>query len=224
MEQLRRAHNDAKRKLLKSIASKDDYVLDVGCGRGGDVHKWKSIGVNLFGVDPDPASIEEAKSRALNAGFNAQYSVGDIRKAPQIEFDVVCYNFSLQYIFGTPDLLDKSIKEIASRVKRDGFLVGVVPDAEKILKLECDWKDSLGNTIKRGPSIGKGTAGEMILVRLSDGPYYADGFVPEPLCHPTLLVEALGHNGFVLEKWEDFISSKTGLISDIYSIFIFRKI
>ena len=102
----------------------------------------------------------------------------------------------------------------------------MVPDSEKILSLPCKWTDSLGNTIERGPSIGQGSsfAGQMILVKLSDGPYYANGAIPEPLCHKSILFQKLYDVGFELVSWDDMLPKTTGLISDIYSQFIFTRI
>lgn len=224
MDQLRRSHNNIKRALIKSLCQKGDRVLDVGCGRGGDLNKWKACKVKLCGVDPDPASIEEAKSRAAGIEYSADLSVGDIITAPAGPFDIVCYNFSLQYIFASSDLFERSVREIRDRVQIGGVLVGVVPDSLKILGLPIKWTDPLGNIIERGPSIGRGLAGEMILVKLSDGPYYANGAVPEPLCHKELLFERLYDYGFELVYWGDMTPKTTGLVTDVYSQFIFKRI
>ncbi|NBS67830.1 methyltransferase domain-containing protein [bacterium] len=224
MEKLRRTHNQAKRDFIQSLASKGDRVLDVGCGRGGDLHKWKCCRVKLWGVDPDRESIAEAQSRAENLGAEVHLSVGDVLTAPTGPFDIVCYNFSLQYIFASEDLLERSIQAIRQRVAIGGVFVGVVPDSSKILKLPLKWSDSLGNTIERGPSIGQERVGEMILVKLSDGPYYAKGAVPEPLCHKEILIEKLVNNGFQFIYWGDMLSKPNGLISDIYSQFIFKRV
>jgi SAM-dependent methyltransferase len=203
---------------------KGDHVLDVGCGRGGDLHKWKSVGVYLWGVDPDAESIKEAQERAQNVNYRVFYDVGDIHMAGIGPYDIVCYNFSLQYIFSSEQLFKRSIADIARRVKHGGYFIGVVPDADKILKLPCKWSDPLGNTIERGPSIGRGNTGEMILVRLADGPYYAKGPVPEPLCYRNKLVEEVEAWGFCSQKWSDMLPTTTGLVSDMYSTFVFRKI
>jgi len=224
MDELRRTHNNAKRNFIKSVAARGDLVLDVGCGRGGDLHKWKHVGVHLWGIDPDAESIKEAQERAKGMNYRAFFDVGDVHAAGIGPYDLVCYNFSLQYIFKSEQLFKSGIADIARRVKHGGYFVGVVPDAEKIIKLPCQWSDSLGNTITRGPSIGRGNIGEMILVQLADGPYYAKGPVPEPLCYREKLVAEVEAWGFCLQQWKDMLPEQTGLVSDIYSTFIFRKI
>lgn len=223
MDALRKSHNQAKRNLISSVTHRRDKVLDVGCGRGGDLNKWKSVKARLTAVDPDQDSVDEAKKRLECLSYEADIRVGDVRTAPKLRYDIVCYNFSLQYIFGNIDLFNQSIKAISERVDVGGLLIGTIPDSEKILSLPLKWSDSLGNTIERGPSTGRGLVGEMILVKLVDGPYYKNNYVPEPLAYKSLLVEELKQYGFVLIHWGPMILRRTGLISDIYSQFIFRK-
>jgi len=80
----------------------------------------------------------------------------------------------------------------------------------------------LGNTIERGYySTINHQFGNMAIVRLADGPYYANGPVPEPLCYKQFLFQV---EGLELESWEKMVPEHTGLISDIYSKFIFRRI
>ena len=66
MEEIRRLHNDEKRNLIASIAREGDSVLDVGCGFGGDLQKWRHARVNLSMCEPDAEALEEAKNRAKN--------------------------------------------------------------------------------------------------------------------------------------------------------------
>jgi len=221
---MRKLHNDAKRRLIQSQVLKGSVVLDVGCGRGGDLHKWKDCIV--YGVDPDPDSIIEANKRAIECGYDswAKFSVGDIHSAPILPFDVVCYNFSLQYIFKSTEFLKSSISEIAKRLRIGGKLIGVVPDATYITRLPTKWSDSMGNTIERGPySSLHQQVGNMILVKVTDGPYYAGGCIPEPLCYKEILIQELSEM-FELESWSKMVPEKTGLITDIYSKFIFRRV
>ena len=37
---LKKLHNRIKRTLLQLFASDADRLLDLACGRGGDLHKW----------------------------------------------------------------------------------------------------------------------------------------------------------------------------------------
>jgi SAM-dependent methyltransferase len=177
-------------------------------------------------VDPDPDSIIEANKRAIECGYDswAKFSVGDIHSAPILPFDVVCYNFSLQYIFKSTEFLKSSISEIAKRLRIGGKLIGVVPDATYITRLPTKWSDSMGNTIERGPySSLHQQVGNMILVKVTDGPYYAGGCIPEPLCYKEILIQELSEM-FELESWSKMVPEKTGLITDIYSKFIFRRV
>lgn len=221
---MRKLHNDAKRKLIQSVVDKGSIVLDVGCGRGGDLHKWPNC--TVYGVDPDPESIEEAKKRAVECGYDnwAKFSVGDIHAAPIMSFDIVCYNFSFQYLFRSIEFLRSSLLQIANRLRTGGKLIGIVPDAAYISRLPHKWKDSMGNTIERGPYTDNNQqVGNMIIVKVVDGPYYSGGAIPEPLCYKEILFQEIG-DMFELESWTKMVPANTGIITDIYSKFIFRRI
>lgn len=225
MEKLRKLHNKAKFDLIMWATDQrlNQVVLDVGCGRGGDMHKWHAKHVTVHGIDPDLEAINEANARLNESGYTQiGYWKADICtwNTPLL-YDIICYNFSIQYIFNTQELFQKTIDAIELNIRPGGLLIGIVPDGDKILHLPEKWSDSLGNTIERGPGRKEGY-GQMILVKLTDGPYYAQGAVPEPMCFKNLLVEGLEKNGFELVAWADMIGYKTGFISDIYSRFIFR--
>jgi SAM-dependent methyltransferase len=219
---LRRLHNQLKFDFLKKYVKRGMSVFDVGCGRGGDIHKWNKLGCTVTCVDPDIESVHEANRRLDESRYhNISIYMGDISYGIDI-YDVICYNFSLQYIFLTKQLFNLSINHIKRKVKSGGYFVGVVPDAANILKLPLEWTDSLGNKIIRGAGTGKNIYGDMILVQLMDGPYYSKGAIPEPMCHKHRLFEAL-EDEFDLISWEPLVRKQTGTISDIYSTFVFMK-
>ena len=118
------------------------------------------------------------------------------------------------------------IQTVSNLLRPGGKFIGVVPDAQKIIEKPQDWKDDLGNTIRRGWSIGKNEPkyGEMIIVNFGDGPYYSQGAIPEPLCYKTLLVQLCMEARLVLTKWEPFAKEKNGRITDVYSQFIFERL
>jgi hypothetical protein len=62
------------------------------------------------------------------------------------------------------------------------------------------------------------------MVRLIDGPFYTDGGREEPTLSPIQLIQDLQEVGLDLVQWEPMISRPNGMISDLYSKFVFKKI
>jgi len=216
MEEIRKNHNDAKRVLIQSVAKKGQHVLDVGCGFGGDLQKWYKCGVNINMCDPDPIALLEAKSRASNMRIRVNFYEGDICNCPNRKFDIICFNFSLHYIFADKNFFMTSLMEIKKRMKPGGILMGIIPDSEKII-FHTPYMDDMGNFFKM-KSHGNGEFGEKLWVQLTDTPYYADGPKPEPVAYKDLLVTHLNDLGFKLEMWEGLNGNP---ISRFYSKFIF---
>ena len=217
MEALRRNHNEAKRELIELIAKKGQHIFDVGCGFGGDLQKWHKCGVNINMCDPEPQALEEARSRAKNMKMRVNFYEGDIHNCPNRRFDVVCFNFSLHYIFATKELFFSSINEIRKRMKTGGRLIGIIPDSEKIL-FRTPYKDGMGNFFLLGGNGCSGGFGEKLWVHLADTPYYADGPKPEPVAYKDLLILHMEELGFELEIWDNLRGHP---ISGLYSKFIF---
>jgi SAM-dependent methyltransferase len=216
MDDIRRNHNDAKRKLIQSVTFDGNHILDVGCGFGGDLQKWRSCKARINMCDPEPTALEEAKSRAKNMKMSVNFYLGDIFNCPKRCFDIICYNFSLHYIFKSKNLFFKSVREIKNRMKKGGRLIGIIPDSEKII-FKTPFKDEMGNffNLDKTPN---GDFGECVSVCLNDTPYYANGPKTEPMAYKDLLVTHLEDMGFTLELWE---SLQGNPISELYSKFIF---
>ena len=148
MDELRKTHNLAKRHLIQKWVPSFSSVLDCGCGRGGDLAKWNVARAQLYMIDPDEESLQEAQNRAHEMQIGAWFlGKGDIRDAVKIAgpWDVVCYNFSLHYIFENEKTFETSIDAIARAVKPGGRLIGIIPDQDRIeLLLENNiFKDEL---------------------------------------------------------------------------------
>lgn len=61
---MRRYHNQVKKDILQNSGlEKNQYVLDIGSGRGGDILKYKELGLNVFFVEPEQDHINEMLSR-----------------------------------------------------------------------------------------------------------------------------------------------------------------
>lgn len=214
MEEIRRYHNDQKRLLIEECAREGMSVLDVGCGFGGDLQKWRHVKVNLSMCEPDATALEEAKKRAKH--MRVIFYHGDISACPHRKYDIICYHFSLQYVFQTRTLFEQTMKEIKKRIKPDGIVMGIVPDSMQII-FRTPLNDEDGNFFKMR-STSNGDFGEKMYVHLVDTPYYADGPRPEPLAHKDILVTHLENMGFSLKRWEPLCGHP---ISQLYSKFIF---
>ena len=216
MEEIRRYHNEEKRLLIERVSRPGDSVLDVGCGFGGDLQKWRHAKVNLSMCEPEEEALQEAKNRAKNLKCRVNFYQGDIRDCPHRKYDIVCYNFSLHYVFQSRELFTQTMREIKKRMKPGGVLMGIVPDSMQMI-FKTPLVDDAGNFFKMRYT-SNGDFGEKLYVHLVDTPYYADGPRPEPLAHKDLLVTHLENNGFSLECWE---SLRGNPISELYSKFIF---
>jgi SAM-dependent methyltransferase len=217
---LRRTHNNYKRQLINEWVFPNSYVLDCGCGRGGDWWKWKACGVQVAAIDPDHDSLDEAERRASEMGLDVWFlGQGDIRQAAFAgPFDVVCYNFSLHYIFENEKTLEDSLKAIKVALKPGGLLIGITPEKDRAMCMANEYgkfKDNLGNQFE----ILEAT--DRLSVRLVDGPFYADGPKEEPLLDGPVLVERLKALGFEKRVWEPMVPRPTGMISDLYTKFVF---
>ena len=217
MEALRKLHNGHKRQFIKKWVRPGSSVLDCGCGRGGDWHKWRAVRAHVSAIDPDPASLAEAESRAREMGFPVRFlGTGDIRQATDT-YDVVCYNFSLHYIFENPVTFRESVEALTSAVKPGGLLIGITPELARaeLLTSGGQFKDPLGNTLE----IKDGK----LRVSLTDGPFYAEGPKSEPLLDAEVLVSELAARGFQCLSWAPMLPVPNGHVSDLYSSFVFRK-
>ena len=222
MEDIRQHHNAVKRQLIQNTTRKGDAVLDVGCGFGGDLQKWYACGVRSLDMcDPSEQALEEAKTRASKLKLVPTFYHGDILKCPSNKkYDVVCYNFSLHYIFENQKLFKSSIRAIKDRLKKGGRLIGVIPDSESILMC-TPFQDDLGNIMKRSESnTGFGNFGEKLFVMLTDTPFYNGEFRSEPIAYKDLLITELHEHGVQLESWEPIHGTQ---VSRMYSQFIFVR-
>ena len=218
MEDLRKAHNNYKRKLITDWVRPNSHVLDCGCGRGGDWRKWMAVDARVSAIDPDIESLKEAEARARDMNFKVWFmGQGDIRQAAFIgPYDVVCYNFSLHYIFENEKTLAESIKAIKVSLNTGGLLIGIAPEkarAESMADENGHFIDNLGNEFK--------IENEKLHVRLAGGPFYASGAKEEPMMDGSVLIERLKDMGFDRLAWEPMVSRPTGLISDLYTKFVF---
>jgi SAM-dependent methyltransferase len=139
---LKRFHNAIKRSLIsRSLRLPGARVLDLACGRGGDVHKWiDARAASVTGLDVSAEEIAEARRRVhvAIAGECApptfEYIVGDMTtfEPTQKAYSLVSCMFALHY---AGDKLGDVLDRVVAALQPGGRFIGTMPDPEAILNL-----------------------------------------------------------------------------------------
>lgn len=224
MECVRRLHNGAKRDLINRYTPPGSRVLDMGCGRGGDLRKWQPLTDKICMGDPCVESVKDARQRAEGLGMKPRFFHGVIKDSPQEKFDVICFNFSLQYVFVSRSEFIHTMVQIKNRSIPGTRVIGCIPDSDFII-MNPKLQDKFGNIFIRNKiNTGMGQFGEKIQVCLAETPYYNGNFISEPIAYKDTFITWMERSGFVLQEWSPLLSEETGTISDLYSKFCFLAV
>lgn len=219
---IRKLHNNIKRHLIQSVAVPKSSVLDVGCGRGGDLFKWLDCKVKLTACDPDEKLLNEAKRRC--GSKPVKFYSGDIHSTPIEPYDVICYNFSFHYTFQTEKCFMDALQAICERSKPGTKFIGIIPDSGFIIQ-HLKYTDVAGNYFMRSENTGNGSFGEILWVCVKDTLYYEnDEPIPEPIAYKDIMITEFESRGWALDMWQPMVHHTTGLITDMYAQFIFTRI
>jgi len=166
---MRKFHNNIKKELIKKYASNSEKVIDLCCGKGGDMHKWIKSNIKyVIGYDINEDYLKEANIRYSKINKQKTYIKIIYRKidlGKQIiniedkKADVITCNFALHYFFENRKTFDTFIKSITNNLKINGYFIGTIFDGisvlsklnnknyyhyEKFFKIE---KIKIGNTL-----------------------------------------------------------------------------
>jgi ubiquinone/menaquinone biosynthesis C-methylase UbiE len=218
---LRKLNNHLKRELIRSFALKDATVLDMGCGAGGDFHKWReSLVGHLVAADPSNGAIAEARRRRIHGPESIEFVTGEINRVRVRAFDFIFWNFSLQYVFDTAHHLEDAIAQMVLRSKPGTIVAGVIPDSQQIFMIPTDfYQDPSGNQVIKRQLTGE--VGEKVEFYIPGAPYYRAGPIAEPVAWRDIFVTKMEKAGFRLDMWRAFNMQFTGTITDMYSAFAF---
>ena len=156
---LKKYHNAVKRALLGHFVTPGDTLLDLACGRGGDLHKWADVGVaRVVGVDISSRALEQAHARyhALRPPFAFEtHHVTTLKMhpwtCPHAPLDIATCMFALHYFFESEASARTFLHTVASNLKKGGYFLCVLPDAscinrwlmegttDDLLRLEPQW-------------------------------------------------------------------------------------
>ncbi|KAF2097714.1 guanine-N(7)-methyltransferase [Rhizodiscina lignyota] len=151
-------------------------VLDIGCGKGGDLQKWAPQHIaNYIGLDIADVSIQQAKER-YREGFNKRklrfhadfiardcFS-GTLADVPQVAsigydtsggdrwaqgggFDVVSIMFVMHYAFESEQKARTMLQNVSNSLKKGGKFIGVIPNSDVISDKVAKGSKEWGNSI-----------------------------------------------------------------------------
>nr|BAE43278.1 unnamed protein product [Mus musculus] len=169
---LRNFNNWIKSILIGEILEKvrqrktrDITVLDLGCGKGGDLLKWRKGRISRL-VCADIADIsmkqcqqryEDMRCRRDNEHiFSAEFITADCSKEllvekfrdPEMYFDVCSCQFACHYSFESQVQADTMLRNACGRLNPGGYFIGTTPNSfELIRRLEASETESFGNEI-----------------------------------------------------------------------------
>ncbi|EJU05927.1 hypothetical protein DACRYDRAFT_43262, partial [Dacryopinax primogenitus] len=207
-------------------------VLDIGCGKGGDLQKWSKNGVSEYvGLDIAEVSVRQAEERYLDmrqrrmtAYFQAmdcyRKSIRDL--LPQdifsTPFQTVTMQFCMHYAFYAEQSVRQMLENVSTNLATGGTFIGTIPNAEHILaNLASSGELSFGNpafriTFEERPPTPPAPSdpdqssafGHKYSFFLQDAVGGEDGGVPEYLVHWPNFARLAGEYGLVEEYRKDF--------------------
>jgi mRNA (guanine-N7-)-methyltransferase len=137
-------------------------VLDLGCGKGGDLLKWKKANVSsVTFVDIAENSLNDCQSRFNDnryppARYEAEFIHLDATrdklklklKNPNKVFDLVSSQFVIHYSFETFEQANRFFENVSQNLRVGGYFIGTTTNANEIVKRLRDSSDnSFGNDI-----------------------------------------------------------------------------
>lgn len=205
-------------------------VLDMCCGKGGDLLKWKKANIShLICADIAQVSLEQcrqryndmmkkngSKDRGFAPIFSAEFIQADCTKVrlrekftdPSVQLDFVSCQFAFHYSFESLPQAECMLRNASESLKPGGYFIGTIPDAYDLVSRwqNCDG-NKFGNDVYNVEFLSDDKTKPPFFGAKYN--FHLDGVVdcPEFLVHlPTLCKLALkyGLELVSFERFEDF--------------------
>lgn len=134
-------------------------VLDLACGKGQDIHKWKNdrfkIGLYL-GIDGSQREIEEANRRYKSIrGYKPDmkfvvsdiFGSGDWAARLRNKYDVISCQLAIHYAFGTERTIKGFLHNVSQTMPMEGSFIVTTLDSDKIIQRIREGQ-IMGNDVK----------------------------------------------------------------------------
>ncbi len=242
-EECRRFHNEIKENLITKYIShrKMKTVMDLGSGKGGDIHKYKKASIRtLYCVEPNKEFIKEMMARIPSAKLN--YHIESIHaKAEDLDTiskaiaererpQVISMFFSLSFFFENNETLDKLIATIQNMGPQ--LFIGTTIDGGAVMRLlkgkkssKVQLEDVSIKCLNRDENLPIGTP---VIFQYKNSAT-VDAEQIEYLVNFPLFVSRMEQAGYELIENElfqppEFFRNESKLFSQLYATFAFQKI
>ncbi|EPY79369.1 RNA (guanine-7-) methyltransferase-like protein [Camelus ferus] len=136
---------------VRQKKKRDITVLDLGCGKGGDLLKWKKGRIDkLVCTDIADVSVkqcqqryEDMRSRCRDSEyiFNAEFITADCSKElladkfcdPGMHFDICSCQFVCHYSFESYEQADVMLRNACERLNPGGYFIGTTPNGFELI-------------------------------------------------------------------------------------------
>ncbi|GAA5991141.1 hypothetical protein JCM11641_004044 [Rhodosporidiobolus odoratus] len=138
-------------------------VLDLGCGKGGDLHKWVRAGTDEYvGIDIANVSVNQARDRyeqLRGKKFPAAFFALDCFESPLEEvldptyfdpqpFTTISMQFCMHYALESESKARTMLKNVTRYLKPGGVFLGTIPDAGNLFN---HLNDSIADQEEQNP-------------------------------------------------------------------------
>ncbi|KAI2652570.1 mRNA cap guanine-N7 methyltransferase [Labeo rohita] len=159
---MRNFNNWLKSVLIAEIMDKvrqrrrEVTVLDLGCGKGGDLLKWKKGRIDK--LCQQRYNDMRRRGHPNDRTFSAEFITADCSREllseklrdPELRFDVCSCQFVYHYSFESKQQADTMLRNACEKLRPGGFFIGTTPDAYELVKrLEESDSNSFGNEVFR---------------------------------------------------------------------------
>jgi mRNA (guanine-N7-)-methyltransferase len=179
---MRAMNNWVKCILINEYARRGDVVLDLACGKGGDMIKWVKRGISRYlGVDIAQKSLQDAVERFSSneqcQDLQIQFVQGDLGRVSLLKdvlhcwtrtkgwhdaipvqengvFNIVSMQFSLHYMFGEEERTSRFFSTLRELMSPGGTFICTTVDPNKIL---MKYMQSIGIDQEGNTNYGQGT-------------------------------------------------------------------